>query len=208
MLTLISINCLTASSLFARTGKSDLDKTLSATITGESRVCNGIDDVVYKTESGMRNYIWNISSGGIITAGEMTNTISVSWRIAGSQAITVMYNNPFGPGLIVSSDYQVTVDPLPDDAGTMTGPVRVCQGETEATYSVPPISSAMDYVWMIPAGATIISGANTNTIKVNYSATASSGNVAVYGTNYCGEGNVSGFYPIAVHETPSTPVIF
>jgi len=64
---------------------------------------------------------------------------------------------------------------------------------------------ATEYVWVVPPGTTIISGETSNAIKVSYSLSATSGYVRVYGKNFCGQGNVSAFFPIAVHEIPSTP---
>ncbi len=206
MLTLISINCFNASSLFAQTGNLTKNTTLDATITGESKVCEGTMDVVYKTESGMINYEWEVSRGGIINSGQRTDVIKVDWSLAGDQTVSVKYSEPPGTGNIISGSLSVSVDPFPGDAGTMTGPVRVCQGDVEVIYSVLPISSALSYVWLIPDGASIISDI-TNTIKVNFSLTASPGNVAVYGLNTCGKGNVSEFYPVMVNEIPPTPVI-
>jgi hypothetical protein len=207
MLTLISINCFTCSSGFSQTITSPLDNIASATITGDNIVCKGADGVVYTTESGMENYSWYISSGGNITSGETTDKITVIWKLAGNQRVAVEYKDPIVSGPMISGFYEITVDPLPEDAGTMTGPERVCQGDQEVIYSVPPISAASDYVWMLPTGATIISGANTNTIKVAFSLTAIPGNVAVYGTNHCGDGTVSRFYPVNVHPIPATPLI-
>ena len=195
MLAIISINCLSGASLFAE-----------ATITGENYVCKRVADLVYKTEEGMMDYQWSVSHGGLITAGAGTDMVTISWRDAGDQFVYVSYLEPPGIGPIISGSYQVTVNSIPDDAGEMTGPVRICQGEV-GIYSVPPIASANDYVWMLPEGSSIISGQHTNTVKVSYSITASYGNVAVYGANDCGEGNVSGFYPIAVNEIPPTPGI-
>jgi hypothetical protein len=207
MLTFISINCLIIPALIARTGYSDPKNALGATIVGEDRVCQGVIDVGYKTESGMSNYIWEISDGGIITAGELTYSITVSWKIPGTQTVSVRYDDAGGSGTVVSGVYQVVVDPMPSEAGEMTGPIRVCQGDQEVLYSVPPISSATDYIWMLPSGATITSGANTNAIKVAFSLSAVPGNVAVFGTNNCGDGTVSGFYPVNVHAIPATPLV-
>jgi hypothetical protein len=50
------------------------------------------------------------------------------------------------------------------------------------------IPNATGFVWTVPVGGTITSGANTNTITVCYAANAVAGYVFVYGTAACGNG--------------------
>jgi len=59
------------------------------TITGTTTVCEGTTGVTYTTEAGMSSYTWNISAGGAITAGLMTNQITVNWNTAGPQTVSV-----------------------------------------------------------------------------------------------------------------------
>ena len=92
----------------------------------------------------------------------------------------------------------------PAAAGDITGTGTVCQQQTNVTYSVAPIANASGYMWTLPPGASIVSGI-TNSISVNYSAGASSGNVAVYGTSTsCGNGLPSANFPVTV--IPTVPV--
>ena len=178
-------------------------------IAGNQEVCPGSIGIHYSTIPIMyaENYIWNLPEGALIMSGAGSNSIIVNFSSgASSGEITVYGENHCGAG-ILSHPLNVTVNQLPDDPGTISGPAAVCQGESEAIYSVPPISTAAAYIWTIPTGASIISGANTNSIKVLYSATSSSGNISVHGTNMCGEGNNSANYAVSVNEIPSTPEI-
>ncbi len=84
-------------------------------------------------------------------------------------------------------------------AGIISGSETVCQGQTGVAYSVPVIGNATDYIWELPAGATIATGGNTNAITVNFSNTAVSGNISVYGTNSCGNGIASPDFVVAVN---------
>jgi RHS repeat-associated protein len=79
----------------------------------------------------------------------------------------------------------------------------VCQKQNGVIYSVAPITNATSYIWTLPAGATIVAGKNTNSITVNYSATASSGNISVQGTNACSSGPASANYAVLVNIVPS-----
>jgi hypothetical protein len=96
----------------------------------------------------------------------------------------------------------VTVSPLPITSGTLTGDVSVCQGENGVVYTVPLVQHATGYNWTLPAGAILASGANTNSITVNYPLSASSGNITVYGTNFCGNGPSSAPLAVTVNDLP------
>jgi len=87
-------------------------------------------------------------------------------------------------------------------AGVITGMDTVCASQTGVAYSIPAIAVATSYTWTVPPGATIITGATTNTITVNYSASASSGNITAAGVNSCGTGPSSSFF-VTVNEFPA-----
>jgi hypothetical protein len=70
-------------------------------------------------------------------------------------------------------------------------------------FSVPAIANATGYTWTLPTGASIASGSNTNSITVNFSTTASSGNITVRGTNACGNGTISANYSVTVNPLPA-----
>jgi len=98
-----------------------------------------------------------------------------------------------------------TLCPVPDPAGTITGPASVCQASSGHVYTVAPITYATGYNWTLPAGGTITAGDNTNSITVSYDNMAVSGNVSVYGTSVCGSGAPSN---LAVTVNPvSVPTI-
>jgi tetratricopeptide (TPR) repeat protein len=78
---------------------------------------------------------------------------------------------------------------LPEPAGPISGVVTVSTGQTDVTYSTPAITNATTYHWSLPKGAT--GKSSTNIIKVNFSSTAASGNISVFGKNSSGEGQSS-----------------
>jgi hypothetical protein len=178
-------------------------------IIGSPQVCAGSAGIQYSTPPliNTETYVWQLPAGASIQSGTGTNSILVTFSSdASSGAVTVYGQNSCGSGEI-SHPFDVIVTPFPEDPGIINGPSSVCQGESMAIYYVQAINSATEYVWTIPPGANIISGANTNAIKVSFSATSSSGNVNVQGTNPCGEGNVSENYPVTVNEIPAPPEI-
>ncbi|MBE8727442.1 T9SS sorting signal type C domain-containing protein [Flavobacterium hungaricum] len=177
----------------------------AGTISGTSPVCQGQNGVTYSVPAitDATGYTWTLPAGATIASGANTNTITVNFSAtAVTGNITVRGTNSCGNGT-VSNNFAVTVNPLPAAAGTISGTSPVCQGQNGVSYSVPTIANATGYTWTLPAGAAIASGANTNTITVNFSATAVTGNITVRGTNSCGNGTVSGNFAVTVNPLPA-----
>ncbi|MCK9218502.1 MAG: T9SS type A sorting domain-containing protein [Bacteroidales bacterium] len=177
-------------------------------ITGPSHVCAGSTGITYSIApvANANAYIWTLPAGATISSGNNTNIITVDFAVnASSGDITVLANNLCGNG--ASSSLAVTIDPLPNAAGTITGQDSVCQSAAGVSYSVPAITGATAYVWTVPSGATITSGSTTNQILVNFSVTAVSGVITVKGTNTCGSGTVSPDFAVTVSSIPPAPVV-
>jgi hypothetical protein len=88
---------------------------------------------------------------------------------------------------------------LPDAPGSIyCYSFIICQGYKGIPYSVDLIGNATGYTWNLPAGATIASGTNTNSITVDFGSSAVSGNITVYGTNTCGSGTISQPCPVTI----------
>jgi len=170
-------------------------------VTGPNELCANSGYITYTTETGMTGYNWNVSSGGTIISGQGTSAVQVVWNTSGAQNISVSYAYPSGCNAPAPTIYPVTVNGMPGAAGAITGISAICSGTMGVAYSCAPIPGTVYYVWTLPAGATIASGAGTNTITVDFSANASSGDITVYGNNLCGNGAASPAFPITV--TPS-----
>lgn len=179
----------------------------TAIISGPSTVCEGDTGVVFSVSAAANatDYIWSLPIGAVVTAGGNTNSITVMFNSsATSGPIYVNGNNACGLG-VAADTVQLTVNPLPDAASTITGPanIGICPAVTGITFTVPAINNAVSYNWSLPAGATIVSGSGTNTITVDFLSSASSGAVVVSGVNGCGSGD-STFMNFAVDAV--TPV--
>jgi len=172
------------------------------TITGQNSICANSGYINYTTEPGMSNYIWSVSAGGSISAGQGSNVVSITWTIAGSQSVSVNYANANGCSALTPTSYAVTVNAAPGAAGTITGPASVCGGTQGIAYSCATISNAAYYVWNLPAGATLATGSGTNSITVNFATNATSGSISVYGNNLCGNGTPSPNFPVTVTALP------
>jgi len=85
-------------------------------ITGPATVVAGTTGVVYTTTPGQVNYLWTISTGGLITSGgtPADNTVTVTWNTEGAQWIAVNYTDALtGCTGAQPAVYPVTVTPAP-----------------------------------------------------------------------------------------------
>jgi hypothetical protein len=148
-----------------------------------------------------------VSSGGTITSGAGTNSITVNWTGSGNQTVSVSYTNGLGCQSLVPTVFVVNVAPKPAASGPVIGSGSVCAGSNGLNYSVTPIVNALSYNWSVPAGASIVSGAGTASITVNFAMNATSGVIKVNGVNDCGSGTSSPNFNVQVNPIPVTPVI-
>jgi hypothetical protein len=173
------------------------------TITGQNSICANSGYIQYSTEAAMTAYAWTVSAGGTINSGQGTNTINVTWTSTGAQTVGVNYSNASGCSALSPASLPVTVNGLPGAAGSITGTATICGGAQGIAYSCAPIAGAGYYVWNLPAGATIATGAGTTNITVDYAANATSGNITVLGNNLCGNGTASPNFPVTVNALPA-----
>ncbi len=176
---------------------------IAGTITGLTSVCQGQNSVIYKVPliTEATSYIWNLPNGALGTS--TTDSIIVNYsNSAVSGIITVKGHNLCGDGL--SSNINITVNPLPTNAGSISGIENICKGQNDVFFSVLTIANATTYIWNLPTGA---SGTSTsNIIYVDFSSSAVSGNLTVNGHNTCGDGNSSS-HSVTLFDKPNTPAI-
>jgi hypothetical protein len=147
----------------------------------------------------MTGYSWSISEGGTIKQGDGTNAVIVNWNSAGARTLSVNYVDVNGCTATTAVVKNVTVSLVPGNAGSIAGTTDICAGTQGVVYSIPTIPYAVTYKWVLPVGATIVSGDGTPEIKVNFAANASSGNIYVYGYNLCEYGKGAN---LAIKVTP------
>jgi hypothetical protein len=175
----------------------------AGTITGTATVCQGQTNVAYTVPSILNatSYIWSYSGTGHTIVGS-TNNITISFSTTATPGnLTVIGNNTCGAG-VVSANYPIIVNPLPAAAGTITGSPTVCQGQNAVAFSVPSITNATSYTWAYSGTGHTINGSSAS-VTIDFSATATAGNLTVKGINACGNGTISANYPIAVNSLPA-----
>ncbi len=151
-------------------------------------VCS--NTVLYLSCSVIPNagYSWIGPNGFNSTQQNPLLSNSVTTLMNGTYYVASTFN-----GCISSFDSCIiTISPLPASAGTINGIQNVYTGQQNVQYSIPAIANATSYLWTLPNGATGTS--TTNTITVNYSSSAVSGNITVKGVNLCGNGLESSLY--------------
>ncbi len=93
----------------------------------------------------------------------------------------------------ISNPIRINVNYLPDSAGIITGNSSIIAGQQNVIYTIPSIFNATYYTWELPNG-TSLNTFTGNSININYSQLAVSGNISVFGSNLCGDGVASSLY--------------
>lgn len=176
----------------------------SGAISGSTSVCDGATGVTYTVSSiaNATSYSWSVPGGVTIMSGTTTNSITVDFAPGSAGGTISVYGvNSCGNG--VSASTNVVVNPYPAAADLISGLTAItnCPSTSGVTYSIPLVDDATSYNWTVPSGATIVSGAGTNNITVDYSSGATSGTVSVTPTNSCGNGTSSSLI-ITVNTLP------
>jgi endo-1,4-beta-D-glucanase Y len=103
----------------------------------------------------------------------------ISWAATADQA----WQNPTYMGTVILKGTACTT---PGAAGTISGTTSTCAGTTGIIYSTSSVSGATSYDWILPSGATITNGINTNSITVSVGSIG--GTISVTPKNTCGNG--------------------
>jgi uncharacterized protein (TIGR02145 family) len=172
-------------------------------IVSPAQVCQGQSSIALSVSPVLHaiGYQWGLPTG-FTMAGPPGSSITVN---AGSSAqpgtITVYGTNGCGNGPTATTNIQVAI--LPVQPSAIQGPATVCQGQNNVIFSVLPLAGADSYIWSLPSGCQITSGAGTPAITVIIDSTAVSGIVTVKGhSNQCGDGPSSAM-PLTINSLPS-----
>ncbi len=155
-------------------------------IHGRDSVCFGANET-FCTSSQIKsvNYYWTVPPGVTFQSGQGTDTIHVTWGSMPGN-LSVYAKNDCGETQATTKWIDVKIVPGP--AGLITGKDSVCQGTDNEVYSILPVLGSIEYLWTMPAGVVITSGAGTNEIRLRFDTSALTGNITVKGSNECGYG--------------------
>jgi len=163
---------------------------------GSSGGCEGSSLTITGTNLSGATAVTIGGSAAAITANTSTTvTVTVGSGTTG----TVQVTTAVGTATSVAT---FTVNPLPVAAGAISGSSSVCPEQTGVSYTVPTISNADSYIWAYSGTGATINGTG-NSITIDFSITATSGNLTVKGHNDCGDGTIS-TRAITVNSIPVT----
>ncbi|MEI7500339.1 MAG: T9SS type A sorting domain-containing protein [Bacteroidota bacterium] len=136
------------------------------TLSGQNIGCLNAAGNVYETQGSMNNYIWNYSSGGIVTAGgtSASSSVTLTWFTPGLKTVTVNYSNSSGCYATAPAVFTLTVIPLP--VPSITGAVNSCQNDPLNTYSTDSLMN--NYLWTVSSGGIITNGQGTYKVIVTW----------------------------------------
>ncbi len=183
--------------------------TQATSITGTNTVCQGINGITYianNLNNGL-SYTWSTPNGCNIVSGLNTRTITVDYdNTATSGPISVYGTNGCGDGVIRNKP--ITVNPLPDAAGNITGSLsnQVCPLSTNINYSITPVANATSYAWVYPVGYTVASGGASNSLFLDATLGAVSGGIKVVAKNACGDGDTSSVLNVNISGLPTQQI--
>ncbi|NTW32218.1 MAG: gliding motility-associated C-terminal domain-containing protein [Bacteroidetes bacterium] len=131
--------------------------------------------------SGSYSYSW-ISTGIVIPNIQNPTTTNLTNSTAFTLSVT---DNTTG----CHDTDRVTIGVFPDSVTSF--PVLssdVCKGQKAVPYFVSPINNAVTYTWSYSGTGAIITGGSTNSITIDFSGNATSGDLTIFGSNACGNG--------------------
>lgn len=172
-------------------------------MSGPTQIC--VSSPITQTYSieavaGATNYRWSLPSGATLSPNATaTNSISIDFGTDFTTGnLTVNAENASGIVIATSTvlleSYEKTAIP--------SGPINLC-GLTTATYTVPAVTGATSYNWIVPGGMSITNGSSTNSITVSIGSGVVTGYVKAQSVGTCG---ASSYTSLAVSKilTPGT----
>ena len=135
--------------------------------------------------TGATSYTWTVPAGTTINSGQGTTSISATLgNISGS--VCVNANNACETS--GQTCLAVSVAPIPNTPGVITGLSSVNPGKQSSNYFIASVNGASAYTWAYSGtGLTRSSGTGTSSIVVNFNCNATSGNLTVTANNTCGD---------------------
>ena len=161
--------------------------------------------VTYTTALTAGNsYAWTIS-GGAITAGAGTNTITVTWGAAGAGWVRVTETMAVTGCAITTANYAITINPGPPVSAPafVSGATNICLNGT-LNLDVTDVAAASSYIW----DYSWVAGTNNATTAVSQISIDLTGvpigtyTVTVRAANGCGTGPWMPVHSFNINDIP------
>jgi hypothetical protein len=182
-------------------------------ISGTTPVCASTTGLIYSvTNVNGVTYDWTTPAGWSITAGQGTNSITVTSGTEGG-SISVTPSNDCGDG--TARTLPVTISNKPATPGTITFTPAVANPlnlNGTFTASVAAVTNATSYTWVMPdgSGLEITSGTNTRTVTIKATTSGSKAmtGLTVKANNDCGSSTAkAGAGTLTVNDCTAAPAI-
>ncbi len=155
--------------------------------------------------------IGGTATGATISAGTLPNGVTATFdagvlTISGTPSEAGVFNLTVSatgsPCVNATANITISVGAIPV-VGQISGPQGACAytgtSGLLATYTVTSTDPTSNYTWVLPAGATSVSGLGTNSVSFRYPDGYTSGNIEVTVTGACGSPELRS---IAITSTP------
>ena len=183
-----SINCIGSGTTERKLRINKNNPATPGTITGTTTgLCNvSGNSYAINSISNALSYTWRTNIAGATINGSTTlvttiNTVTANFSSFVSCQLYVKANNNCGS----SAERSLTVYARPAVPASITGPVTVCDGDSNVIYSTGIVTNASTYNWTTLSGSTITNGQGTTAIKIKFGSTPLTGNVRVRSQNVC-----------------------
>ncbi len=162
-----------------------------------SPVCEGDTLKLFAINAGGASCQW-VGPNGFVSNEENPVIFPALAQHAGTYTLST--SNSCGSTSPVQVN--VLINPVPGEAGDISGTADVCAGSGPYTYSIADVGQATGYQWMAPTGYEIVLGQGSTTVQIQYAASAATGSITVTPYNACGNGLVSPAFSVTVNPLP------
>lgn len=155
-------------------------------ITGSTTACESSTGNIYSISAvaGASSYTWTVPTGSLITSGQGTTSITVTFGTTNG-IITVTANNSCG----ISGPATLTINltAIPAAPATPSGNTSPTIS-TSDTYTIAPIAGATGYKWSVSTtNGSVTAGQGTTSATITFSGTSGTMSICVYDSNACGK---------------------
>ena len=153
---------------------------VTSPITGPTSICADSSGVYSVTGSPSGNFTWTIA-GGVISAGQGTNSVNVTWASGGGGSLTVTETSIDGcSGTPQNLNISINANPV---TSAISGPDSLCDSGTAILYNVTSTGGST-YQWNVNGG-TLVSGQGSSGVTIDWPAPPG-GSITVTETNSSG----------------------
>ena len=169
--------------------------TVPGAVTGVTEVCTLVGNTtptVYATTGVLDavSYNWIVPTGVTIVSGQGSTSVGVTFTNAlASSNQMIRVASVSDKGCYSAYSNIILSKTIPSIPAAINGPTNACAyigQNTTATYTADTVVNAISYVWVAPAGATIVSGQGTSSIELSYQSSFTSGSLKVTAVGNCG----------------------